>query len=96
MVDLADPEVRFLVMPPYLFFPDYVVDLDDAIAKKVHLERAEDCLLLGHRHPRRPSRGRHRQPARPDRREPPDPGGHAGRARRVRLQHPHAPSSAAA
>ena len=46
MVDLDDPSVRFLVMPPYVFFPDYVVDLDDAIAAKVHLERAEDCLLL--------------------------------------------------
>ena len=46
MVDLDDPEVRFLVMPPYVFFPDYVVDLDDATAAQVHLERAEDCLLL--------------------------------------------------
>jgi flagellar assembly factor FliW len=46
MVDLDDPGVRFLVMPPYVFFPDYVVDLDDAIAAKVHLERPEDCLLL--------------------------------------------------
>lgn len=46
MVDLADPDVRFLVMPPYVFFPDYVVDLDDAIAAKVHLDRPEDCLLL--------------------------------------------------
>lgn len=46
MVDLDNPDVRFLVMPPYAFFPDYVVDLDDAIAAKVHLEKAEDCLLL--------------------------------------------------
>ncbi len=46
MVDLDHPEVRFLVMPPYVFFPDYVVDLDDAIAARVHLEKAEDCLLL--------------------------------------------------
>lgn len=46
MVDLDNPDVRFLVMPPYVFFPDYVVDLDDAIAAKVHLEKAEDCLLL--------------------------------------------------
>lgn len=46
MVDLDRPDVRFLVMPPYVFFPDYVVDLDDAIAAKVHLERPEDCLLL--------------------------------------------------
>lgn len=46
LVDLDDHDVRFLVMPPHLFFPDYVVDLDDAVAAKVHLERAEDCLLL--------------------------------------------------
>lgn len=46
MVDLDDPSVRFLVMPPYVFFPDYVVDLDDATAARIHLERAEDCLLL--------------------------------------------------
>jgi flagellar assembly factor FliW len=46
MVDLANPDVRFLVMPPYVFFPDYVVDLDDAVAAKIHLEKAEDCLLL--------------------------------------------------
>ena len=46
MVDLDDNDVRFLVMPPYVFFPDYVVDLDDAIAAKIHLERPEDCLLL--------------------------------------------------
>jgi flagellar assembly factor FliW len=46
MVDLDDPQVRFLVMPPHAFFPDYVVDIDDVVAAKVHLERAEDCLLL--------------------------------------------------
>ena len=46
MVDLDNPDIRFLVMPPYVFFPDYVVDLDDAIAAKIHLEKAEDCLLL--------------------------------------------------
>jgi flagellar assembly factor FliW len=46
MVDLDDDNVRFLVMPPYVFFPDYVVDLDDAIAAKISLERPEDCLLL--------------------------------------------------
>jgi len=46
MVDLDDNDTRFLVMPPYVFFPDYTVDLDDVIASKVHLERPEDCLLL--------------------------------------------------
>ena len=46
LVDVADPGVRFLVVPPQVFFPDYAVDLDDAIAAKVHLEDAVDCLLL--------------------------------------------------
>ncbi len=46
MVDLENPHVRFLVMPPYVFFPDYVVDLDDTIAAKIHLDRPESCLLL--------------------------------------------------
>jgi flagellar assembly factor FliW len=46
MVDLGNPDVRFLVMPPYVFFPDYVVDLDDSIAAKIHLDKAENCLLL--------------------------------------------------
>lgn len=46
LVDVADPGVRFLVVPPQVFFPDYAVDLDDAVAAKVHLDDAEDCLLL--------------------------------------------------
>jgi flagellar assembly factor FliW len=49
MVDLGNPDVRFLVMPPYVFFPDYVVDLDDSIAAKIHLDKAENCLLLHRR-----------------------------------------------
>lgn len=46
LVDVADPRVRFLVVPPQVFFPDYAVDLDDAVAAKVHLDDADDCLLL--------------------------------------------------
>ena len=46
LVDVDDPGGRFLVVPPQVFFPDYAVDLDDAIAAKVHLDDAEDCLLL--------------------------------------------------
>lgn len=46
LVDVADPGVRFLVVPPQVFFPDYTVDLDDAVAAKVHLDDPEDCLLL--------------------------------------------------
>lgn len=46
MVDLDDPTTRFLVAPPFVFFPEYEIDVDDAIAAKVHLERAEDALIL--------------------------------------------------
>ena len=40
------PRVRFLVVPPQVFFPEYDVELDDAVAAKVHLEDADDALLL--------------------------------------------------
>lgn len=46
MVDLDAPVVRFLVVPPQVFFPDYVVDLDDAVASALHLDDPDDCLLL--------------------------------------------------
>lgn len=46
LVDLGDPGVRFLVVPPAVFFPDYAVDLDDAIAAALELDDADDCLLL--------------------------------------------------
>lgn len=46
LVDLGDPSVRFLVVPPAAFFPDYEVDLDDVIAAALELDDADDCLLL--------------------------------------------------
>ena len=46
LVDVADPGVRLLVVPPQVFFPDYAVDLDDAVADRVHIDDADDCLLL--------------------------------------------------
>ncbi len=46
LVDLDAPVVRFLVVPPQVFFPDYVVDLDDAVAEALALDDPDDCLLL--------------------------------------------------
>ena len=46
LVDVEDSRVRFLVVPPQVFFPDYAVELDDVIAAKVHLDDAADCLVL--------------------------------------------------
>ncbi len=46
MVDLDAPTVRFLVVPPQVFFPDYVVDLEDTVAEALHLDGPDDCLVL--------------------------------------------------
>lgn len=43
---LDDPDVRFLVTPPHVFFPDYVVDLDDDTTERLGLADAEDALVL--------------------------------------------------
>ena len=43
---LDDPEVRFLVMPPGPFFPDYAPELSDDEAEILGLTQAEDALVL--------------------------------------------------
>lgn len=43
---LDDPELRFLVVPPHAFFPDYAPVIDDATAAELGVDRAEDVLLL--------------------------------------------------
>lgn len=46
LVDLDDPAVRFLVVPPAAFFPYYTVDLDDVVVAALELQDADECLLL--------------------------------------------------
>src|SRR5687767_12110590 len=43
---VEDPELRFLVVPPAVFFPDYAPELDDAVVGALRIERAEDVLVL--------------------------------------------------
>lgn len=43
---VEDPETRFLVVPPQVFFPDYAPEIDDTTASTLGIERAEDALLL--------------------------------------------------
>ena len=43
---VEDPSLRFLVVPPQVFFPDYAPEIDDATATALGIERAEDVLLL--------------------------------------------------
>ncbi|HVS67359.1 MAG TPA: flagellar assembly protein FliW [Mycobacteriales bacterium] len=46
LVDPADPSVRFLVVPPGLFFPTYEVELDDATVAQLEITSADEVLLL--------------------------------------------------
>ena len=43
---VEDPELRFLVVPPHHFFPDYAPELDDVTAESLGLVTAEDVLTL--------------------------------------------------
>jgi flagellar assembly factor FliW len=43
---LADPDVRFLVVPPAPFFPDYVPELSDDWAETLALTDEKDALVL--------------------------------------------------
>ena len=43
---LEDPGLRFLVVPPGKFFPDYAPEVDDDVVAALEIERVEDVLLL--------------------------------------------------
>ncbi len=43
---VEDPDLRFLVVPPTVFFPDYAPEIDDATVDSLRIERAEDVLVL--------------------------------------------------
>lgn len=43
---LEDPELRFLVVPPGPFFPDYAPDVDDGVVLELGIGSADDALVL--------------------------------------------------
>ncbi|MFL6062417.1 MAG: flagellar assembly protein FliW [Marmoricola sp.] len=43
---LDDPELRFLVMPPMAFFPDYAPVVGDDVMAELEISSAEDVILL--------------------------------------------------
>jgi flagellar assembly factor FliW len=43
---VEDPDLRFLVVPPNVFFPDYTPEIDDATVSALRIQRAEDVLVL--------------------------------------------------
>jgi len=46
LTSLEEPGLRFLVVPPAQFFPDYAPEIDDDVALELGIESAEDALLL--------------------------------------------------
>jgi flagellar assembly factor FliW len=46
MTSLDDPALRFLVVPPARFFPDYAPEVADDVLADLEIESAEDVLLL--------------------------------------------------
>jgi flagellar assembly factor FliW len=43
---LDDPSLRFLVMPPVPFFPDYAPEVSDDVVADLQIESAEDVIVL--------------------------------------------------
>ncbi len=46
MSSLEDPDVGFVVISPFVFYPDYEFDLDDAIAQRLGLVEPSDVVVL--------------------------------------------------
>jgi flagellar assembly factor FliW len=46
LVSLDEPNIRFLVAPPEVFFPDYTFEMSDADAAGLELASADDALVL--------------------------------------------------
>ncbi|HTW13748.1 MAG TPA: flagellar assembly protein FliW [Nocardioides sp.] len=43
---LDDPELRFLVVPPAPFFPDYAPEVGDSVVSELEIGSAEEALVL--------------------------------------------------
>jgi flagellar assembly factor FliW len=41
-----DPEVGFVVVPPWVFYPDYEFELDNGTAERLNLTQAEDAVVF--------------------------------------------------
>ena len=41
-----DPEIGFVVVPPWVFYPDYEFELDNGAAERLGLSQAEDAVVF--------------------------------------------------
>jgi flagellar assembly factor FliW len=46
MTSLDDPALRFLVVPPARFFPDYAPEVEDDVLADLEIESPDEVLLL--------------------------------------------------
>lgn len=46
LTSVDDAAVGFVVVPPWVFYPDYEFDLDDATAERLGLVDAEEAIVL--------------------------------------------------
>lgn len=46
LTSLDDPELRFLVVPPARFFPDYAPEVEDEVLADLEIASPDDVLLL--------------------------------------------------
>ncbi len=46
MTSLDEPDLRFLVVPPGRFFPDYAPEVEDDVLEDLEIESEDDVLLL--------------------------------------------------
>ena len=46
LTSVDDSDVGFVVVPPWVFYPDYEFDLDDSTAERLGLLEADDAIVL--------------------------------------------------
>ena len=45
MQSLKTPELAFLITTPFIFFPDYVIEIDDETLDELKIKKQEDVML---------------------------------------------------
>jgi len=46
MTSADDPDLGFVVVPPWVFYPDYEFELDEGTAERLALSEPEDAIVL--------------------------------------------------
>ena len=44
--DIDDPDIGFVVVTPWVFYPDYEFELDNATAERLNLHTSQDAVVM--------------------------------------------------